>query len=528
LDWEEVFDACRRYGVCLEFNCFPSRLDLPLDLAKMAIAAGCSLSIGSDAHARSHLLNLLYGDLLVQKLGSESFMNSLSYDELRSRIAESRAMRSKLSRSRVANGQIQLDFGDPTPLSPKRLRGRLEPPQCVPAGSKVVGIDLTAGNKATGIAKLDGHIVETTSLVTDGEIVSYIKQHKPKIISIDSPLGLPGGGTEIDPGAGIVRIAEQDLASIGIPAYPALIDSMQNLTLRGIKLRRIISGLSYKPLVIESYPGAAQDILSIPRKQQGLDLLREGLSRLGLSGPGLKTRSHDEMDAITSAIVGRYFEAGQFEAMGIPSEAQLIVPKVPPIAFDNAPIICLAGKTGAGKSVVARYLSVFYGFHWMRTRNVIRELLIEDQSATKAKRLFNRRVKPDSISEADLREFGAIVLDRYRQVPLRKKLASMLVSERRPIVLDSIRDLVDVEEEVLDTRPVLIWFVDANDAIILARLRNRRKLSEDRIRSASPVDHTADSIRNAADYVISNNTSLEELRWRIDDTLFAATCLDPE
>jgi predicted nuclease with RNAse H fold len=216
---------------------------------------GCSLSIGSDAHARSHLLNLLYGDLLVQKLGSESFMNSLSYDELRSRIAESRAMRSKLSRSRVANGQIQLDFGDPTPLSPKRLRGRLEPPQCVPAGSKVVGIDLTAGNKATGIAKLDGHIVETTSLVTDGEIVSYIKQHKPKIISIDSPLGLPGGGTEIDPGAGIVRIAEQDLASIGIPAYPALIDSMQNLTLRGIKLRRIISGLSYKPLVIESYPG---------------------------------------------------------------------------------------------------------------------------------------------------------------------------------------------------------------------------------------------------------------------------------
>ena len=524
VDWEEVFDACRRYGVCLEFNCFPSRLDLPLDLARMAINAGCSLSIGSDAHARSHLLNLLYGDLLVQKLGPESFMNSLSYDELRSRIAESRAMRSKLSRSRIADGQIQLDFGDPTPLSSKRLRGRLEPPQCVPAGSKVVGIDLTAGDKATGIAKLDGHIVETTSLVTDDEIVAYIKQHKPKIVSIDSPLGLPGGGKEIDPGAGIVRIAEQDLASIGIPAYPALIDSMQKLTLRGIKLRRIISGLSYKPLVIESYPGAAQDILSIPRKQQGLDLLREGLGRLGLNGPGLKTHSHDEMDAITSAIVGRYFEAGQYEPMGIPSEAQLIVPKVPPISFDDAPIICLAGRTGAGKSVVARYLSVFYGFHWMRTRNVIRELLIEDQSAPKAKRMFDRRVKLDSISEADLREFGAIVLDRYRQVPLRKKLASMLVNERRPIVLDSIRDLVDVEEKAVDRRPVLIWFIDANDAVILARLRNRKKMSEDRIRSASPVDHTAAAIRSAADYVISNNTSLEELRWRIDDTLF--DCLE--
>ena len=193
------------------------------------------------------------------------------------------------------------------------------------------------------------------------------------------------------------------------------------------------------------------------------------------------------MDAITSAIVGRYFEAGQFEPMGIPSEAQLIVPKVPPIAFDDAPIICLAGKTGAGKSVVARYLSVFYGFHWMRTRNVIRELLIEDQLAPKAKRMFDRRVKPDSISEADLREFGAIVLDRYHQVPLRKKLGSMLVSERKPIVLDSIRDLVDVEEGIAETRPVLIWFIDANDTVILARLRNRKKYPRTRSEVLVPL-----------------------------------------
>ncbi|HEX8797614.1 MAG TPA: hypothetical protein VF772_03330, partial [Terriglobales bacterium] len=77
-----------------------------------------------------------------------------------------------------------------------------------------------------------------------------------------------GGGTEIDPQAGIVRVAEQDLSSIGIPAYPALIDSMQNLTLRGIRLRRLISDLPHKPIAIKSYPGAAPDILSIPRKQQ--------------------------------------------------------------------------------------------------------------------------------------------------------------------------------------------------------------------------------------------------------------------
>ena len=79
-------------------------------------------------------------------------------------------------------------------------------------------------------------------------------------------------------------------------------------------------------------------------------------------------------------IVGRYFEAGLFEPMGIPSEAQLIVPKIRPLVFENNPVICLAGKTAAGKSVIARYLSVFYGFEWVRTRKIIVELLVEDQA----------------------------------------------------------------------------------------------------------------------------------------------------
>src|SRR5262249_10491112 len=149
--------------------------------------------------------------------------------------------------------------------------------------------------------------------------------------------------------------------------------------------------------VIESYPGAAQDILCLPRKQKGLELLRDGLRRLGLDGSGLETRSHDEMDAITAAVVARYYECKLFEPMGIEAEAQLIIPKVSPLLFECPPVLCLAGKTGAGKSVVARYLSIFYGFTWVRTRNVIRDLLIEDSSRPKAHRLFNRTVAPDTI-----------------------------------------------------------------------------------------------------------------------------------
>ena len=143
----------------------------------------------------------------------------------------------------------------------------------------------------------------------------------------------------------------------------------------------------------------------------------EALRRLGLSGEGLLTRSHDEMDAITSAIVGRYFEAGLYEPMGIPREAQLIVPKIRPLVFDSNPVICLAGKTGAGKSVAARYLSVFYGFEWVRTRDLIRELLVEDITAPPTQKLFGRPVDPTAISEADLREFGSVVLDIHKTSP---------------------------------------------------------------------------------------------------------------
>jgi len=522
VNWNEVFQKCAQWSVALELNCFPSRLDLPLPLLERAIEAGCAISIGSDAHARSHLLNLYFGEAALRRLNAPHVLNRLSYDELKRWVTESRAKRKNLTRTGVASEQIELVF-EPAPKARKRaLRARIQPPFSVPVGSRVIGIDLTAGDKATGVAVLTDCDVETCSLSSDDELLAYIRKHKPKLVSIDSPLGLPGGGASIDPQAGIVRVAEHELASIGIPAYPALIDSMRNLTLRGIRLRSAIEHLPRAPQVIESYPGAAQDILCIPRKQKSLDLLREGLRRLGLRGPGLETRSHDEMDAITSAIVGRYFEAGTFEAMGIPSEAQLIVPKIQPLAFETNPVICLAGKTGAGKSVVARYLSVFYGFKWIRTRNLIRELLIEDAASPEGKRMFRRPVDQDAVTEMDLREFGSLILDVYKQIPLRKKLTKIISKSNEPIVVDSIRDIIDVDPNGLGKRSMTTWYVDCNDSIIKSRLDTRRKNGTGGLRSGSPVDHTAVLIRHDADAIISNNESLEELRWRVDDTLFAA------
>jgi histidinol phosphatase-like PHP family hydrolase/predicted nuclease with RNAse H fold/dephospho-CoA kinase len=522
--WDEVFVTCARWRVAVEMNCFPSRLDLPPHLLERAVGAGCAISLGSDAHARSHLLNLRFGEAVLKRLASPVVLNRFSYSELQRWIAASRAMRRNLEpRARVA---LQCEFQFQT-VAARHLciEARIQPPQNVPDGSRIVGIDLTAGDKATGVALLNDFEVQTCSLSSDDEILNYLKKHKPKIVSIDSPLGLPGGGSSIDPRAGIVRVAEHDLASVGIAAYPALIDSMQKLTLRGIRLRRAIEQFPRAPRVIESYPGAAQDVLCIPRKQKSLELLREGLRRLGLTGPGLNTRSHDEMDAITSAIVGRYFESGLFEPMGIESEAQLIIPRVRPLVFTHSPVICLAGKTGVGKSVVARYLSVFYGFEWIRTRNVIRDLLIDDITAAPGKKLFNRSVDPGAITEKDLREFGAVVLDVYKQVPLRKKLTRTVQRIKAPVVVDSIRDIIDVNRDTLGGRPVLTWFVECNDSIIRQRLDEKSKMGEKRLKTGSPVDRTASAIQGQADAIIPNSGSLEELRWQVDDTLFAVLLL---
>lgn len=525
VNWDEVFEKCALWNVAVEMNCFPSRLDLPLELLKKAIRTGCAISLGSDSHARSHLINLRFGMAALRKLEASVVLNCFSYPELQHWVEESRRKRKGLTKSGSQPRQTTLFVSDGDRRRPI-LAARIQPPQDIPLGTRSVGLDLTAGDKPTGVALLDGYHVETHSLYSDEEILAFVEQHEPRIVSIDSPLGLPGGGDSINPSAGIVRVAEHDLASIGIPAYPALIDSMRNLTLRGIRIKRAIEQLRNAPTVIESYPGAAQDILCIPRKQKSLDLLREGLRRLGLTGPGLDTKSHDEMDAITSAIVARYYEAAAFEPMGIPNEAQLIVPKIRPLVFNANPIICLAGKTGAGKSVLARYLAVFYGFTWVRTRDVIRQLLMEDLQNAPSDRIFKKEIDPVHISESDLREFGAIILEVYKQQPLRRKLTATLKECDSPVVVDSIRDVVDIEAAAVENRPIVTWFVDCEEAVIQRRLVSKMKLGEKRIATSTPVDRTADILRQEAQQLLSNNGSLEELRWSIDDAIFSILTLE--
>lgn len=50
-----VFDACAEHGVAVEVNCRPDRLDPPHALLAVALAAGCTVTVDTDAHAPGQL-----------------------------------------------------------------------------------------------------------------------------------------------------------------------------------------------------------------------------------------------------------------------------------------------------------------------------------------------------------------------------------------------------------------------------------------------------------------------------------------
>jgi putative hydrolase len=60
-DAEIVFEACRRFGVAVEINSRPERLDPPRRLLRLAVQTGCLFSVDTDAHAPGQLEWQAYG-----------------------------------------------------------------------------------------------------------------------------------------------------------------------------------------------------------------------------------------------------------------------------------------------------------------------------------------------------------------------------------------------------------------------------------------------------------------------------------
>jgi len=199
---------------------------------------------------------------------------------------------------------------------------------------KIVGIDLAGvETKPTGFCVLDENLnTKTSVLLSDEEVIGETTKVKPDVISIDAPLALPKGRCCLRKGCkcrkyGHFRECDRELARMGIKFFPITLGPMRKLTLRGIALRKRFERNGFK--VIESFPGSIQDILKMPRKQRGLEKLRSALIDYGFKGDVNKKRITDhELDAITSALVGKMYLEGNYLAIGNPEEILMILPKI--------------------------------------------------------------------------------------------------------------------------------------------------------------------------------------------------------
>lgn len=187
-----------------------------------------------------------------------------------------------------------------------------------------MGVDLAGvENRPTGICILKDNYAKISTVFRNKEIIEIAIEEKPNIIAIDAPLALPLGKS-LD-SKNCIRKCDEALRGMGIKFFPINFGGMRKLTLRGIKLKRILEQFGFK--VIETYPGAAQDILGLPRvKRDAKKLQRELILTFNLKGDVEKRLSNHELDAVTCAIVGKLYLEGKYLALGDPDEILMILP----------------------------------------------------------------------------------------------------------------------------------------------------------------------------------------------------------
>ncbi len=379
---------------------------------------------------------------------------------------------------------------------------------------KVVGLDISGSEKrASGWCLLTGNYAETQRLKTDAEIMEATLHANPDLIAIDSPLSLPKGRLTVDdddPGRkvyGITRECERILKKRGINVYPSLIKSMQALTSRGIKFAQYFRSKGIP--VIEIYPGAAQDIMRIPRKQAGLEFLKEGLSDFGIKGEFLDNPvSHDELDAITSAVVGIFFWTGKFEGLGNEEEEYLIIPEINTHSnpWQNKTVIGLSGAIASGKTTLGMQLKD-YGFYYTRFSLVLADILRE------------RGIEP---SRERLQQIGIEIHQNPGQLWLCKQVIKR-TPQNENLVIDGLRfpeDRAFLVEKFGSS--FLHIHLDIPEQIRLERYIARGGTREEFVEAESRLtEGSMNKLASFAHVVVSNDRDLASLMSKIQGILEA-------
>ena len=183
----------------------------------------------------------------------------------------------------------------------------------------IVGLDLAGvETRPTGFCRLACMKADTCLMYTDAEILRSIREIRPAVVAIDAPLSLPPGRKSLQERTNVhLRECDRELLRRGIKFFPITLGPMRKLTERGRKMRLALESEGY--IALEAYPGGAQDVLGIPRKQRGLEKLKAGLEGLGIRGLENELSDH-ELDAVTCAYVGKLFLEGNAVTYGAPND----------------------------------------------------------------------------------------------------------------------------------------------------------------------------------------------------------------
>ena len=274
---------------------------------------------------------------------------------------------------------------------------------------------------------------------------------------------------------------------------------MQELTKRGINLSSKLRKMGYP--VIECFPGAAQDILQIPRKRTDPDLLKNGLIRIGIHGDfEAKKVIHDELDAITAALVAKFFIDGYFEPIGIAEENDMIVPSIQNRKDNFEMVIGITGNIAAGKTTASKYLMHQHHFSYCRYSQILSEKLME---------------KGIDVNRESLQEIGNRIFLGDSQYEL-NMIVNSKVCRDSLVVIDGIRHFEDYTywKEQCFSNFYLI-FIDTDKKLCSERYSDG---NYDQYINQSTEDEI-NPLRELADFVVDNNSTINSLYSAIDSLI---------
>lgn len=180
-----------------------------------------------------------------------------------------------------------------------------------------IGVDLAGKQKnPTGWAFWKNKMVETAFIYMDKEILERIMQVNPTIVAIDAPLKLPKKG--------LLRKADKELIERGYRVFPPGLPAMKELTLRAIRLNRLITEKGIE--TIEVHPASTRRALNMPLKNW--KEIQKTFENMGLEG-SLKTHTlkPHEIDAVTAALTAHLHMQGLTEVLGDEGEGYVVIPK---------------------------------------------------------------------------------------------------------------------------------------------------------------------------------------------------------